>query len=316
MERKNFALSPAQRMDARNALEIIGDRPITLTDCVKIALQLPGTGIASSIPISQAVHQYLTAIDVRDTTMGFYQANLWRFLEEIGHKSTGDLTAKHIRTYIDTLSGGRPQMFRTLRAFLRWCHRQDPPLISEDIMARITAPKAKERAPQFLSLEKAHLALHCPQLARYRHAIALGMFAGLRIHELTKLRWEAISKKDKTIRIDGEVAKTGRARIIENAPAILWTHLADAPENGPVLTCGAPVLARALRYHVPGYPPNALRHSFATYHVAAYRNPADTALILGHEGGLQLLYTRYRGLAAKADGEAYFAGKSAKGGKE
>jgi integrase len=43
---------------------------------------------------------------------------------------------------------------------------------------------------------------------------------------------------------------------------------------------------------------NGLRHSYATYHVAAYENPVKTSYELGHASA-DLLFRHYRGLADK-----------------
>lgn len=51
---------------------------------------------------------------------------------------------------------------------------------------------------------------------------------------------------------------------------------------------------------------NVLRHSFASYHVAAYRDAARTALLLTHRNPT-ILYSHYKGRATQADALAYFA---------
>lgn len=50
---------------------------------------------------------------------------------------------------------------------------------------------------------------------------------------------------------------------------------------------------------------NVLRHSFASFHVAANKDPGKTALILTHRNQ-QMLYRHYKGRASEADGLAYF----------
>jgi integrase len=49
------------------------------------------------------------------------------------------------------------------------------------------------------------------------------------------------------------------------------------------------------------WPPDVLRHTFATYHVAAFNDPGKTSLLLGHEGNPSLLHRHYRGLATQAE---------------
>ena len=45
------------------------------------------------------------------------------------------------------------------------------------------------------------------------------------------------------------------------------------------------------------WPKNALRHSFASYHLAAHKNAAETALQLGHMDA-RVLFAHYRELVS------------------
>lgn len=51
---------------------------------------------------------------------------------------------------------------------------------------------------------------------------------------------------------------------------------------------------------------NAMRHAYATMHVAAFRNPPATALNMGHGRSPAVLERHYMGLAAKKKAEAYW----------
>ena len=51
---------------------------------------------------------------------------------------------------------------------------------------------------------------------------------------------------------------------------------------------------------------NVMRHTYATMHVAAFRDAAATALNLGHAGGTELLERHYRGIVPKAVADAYW----------
>lgn len=41
------------------------------------------------------------------------------------------------------------------------------------------------------------------------------------------------------------------------------------------------------------WPPDVLRHTFATYHVAAFKSPEETARQMGHISGLGILKKHY-----------------------
>ena len=52
---------------------------------------------------------------------------------------------------------------------------------------------------------------------------------------------------------------------------------------------------------------NVMRHTYATMHVAAFRNPGATALNLGHGRSLEKLERHYKGLFPRATATAYWA---------
>jgi len=64
--------------------------------------------------------------------------------------------------------------------------------------------------------------------------------------------------------------------------------------------------AHALRNAGIEWKKNAMRHSFASYHLAAFKNPAATAMELGHMNSA-ITYAHYRELVKPADAARYFS---------
>ena len=52
------------------------------------------------------------------------------------------------------------------------------------------------------------------------------------------------------------------------------------------------------------WPQNGLRHSFASYHYAKYRNENETAALMGNSP--QMVFAHYRELVRPAQAEAFF----------
>jgi hypothetical protein len=63
------------------------------------------------------------------------------------------------------------------------------------------------------------------------------------------------------------------------------------------------------------WPDNALRHSFASYHMAHFKNAASTALELGHRDS-RVTFAHYRELVKPKDAERYWDIKPATTGKK
>jgi hypothetical protein len=54
-------------------------------------------------------------------------------------------------------------------------------------------------------------------------------------------------------------------------------------------------------------PSNAARHSFATFHLLAFRHAGETAMQLGHGGSPELLHRHYKGVSNETQAKAFWA---------
>lgn len=327
--RSNKRLTFEERRDAVEALGLLEGSGLTLAQAVRLALHLEGGGSWEDVTIERAISAFLA--DCRDRvkrkalrarTADFYEENLWPFEEAHKGQRVGDLDRKGLQAYFDQYPGKALTVaarFRAVRAWLNWCERQDPALVRDNPIRLVRLPQVvREEEIGFLTLDEVKAVLTAPR--PYRWAIALQLFAGLRPEEITSpnkpgLLWEHIDREARTIRIPAEMAKGSRrgsmARIIDQAPANLWDWLADAPAAGRVLD-RSPGMIRATAKRLAGFGPakpwipDGLRHTFATYHVAAFGDVAKTSMIMGHRGSTDMIHRHYRGLATKAQGEAFF----------
>lgn len=260
---------------------------------------------------------------LRPKTVQFYAEQLNSLVRTLGEgKHTGEVTRAQIRAWIDSKPiRSRPHGLRAARAWFNWMLRQEPPLIAADPTAGMGVEIPKQaRSIAFLPVAdaKALLAGADPEL---RPALALMLFAGIRHNEMHRetstpgvdvLQWADIDLKERTITVRHEVAKTGVARTIRNAPANVWAWLAASQRReGPVcashLRAGLQRAQKAAK--IADWSKSILRHSCASHHVAAYGDLSATALLIRHEGDVTLLNRRYReGVEiSKAEGRAYFS---------
>jgi len=322
--RKDRKLLQHERADAREALDLLVGSDLSLAECVRIALQIDGDGGYRKLSLEMAIDEYLDHCrqrvkngSMRARTVDFYDDHLWAFERAFPGKEMDEFNSRMLKSYFE--SGSRTQ-WRAVRALFNWAEKQDPQLVRRNPVRGVSlSPVVKEEEIRFLSVEEAQsiLAIERPEL---RRAFALALFAGIRpeefnSHEKPGLRWEHVNREEKLIRIPADMAKGSRrrsmARLIDQAPENLWSWLQDAPESGLILD----MLPRQMTYwakKLAGYgsgrkwPDDGLRHTFATYHVAAFNDVAKTSLIMGHRGNADMIHRHYRGLATKSQGEAFF----------
>ncbi|MEI8341260.1 MAG: site-specific integrase [Verrucomicrobiota bacterium] len=159
--------------------------------------------------------------------------------------------------------------------------------------------------------------------------VAIGAFAGLRRAELERLDWSEVDLQGGYIEVTAAKAKSARRRLVkirENLAAWLQPYGkhtgAVAPKDCRKLMDAA---KRAIGFGTPGtetedekkakvelkpWPDNALRHSFASYHLAHFKDQSALALEMGHTNTV-LVFNHYRELVKPKDAERYWSIKPA-----
>jgi integrase len=138
--------------------------------------------------------------------------------------------------------------------------------------------------------------------------IAIGLFSGLRRAEIERLDWSEIDFESGLIQVKAEKAKGARKRFVTMQPNLREWLLPLRKLKGNVRphenfrqlfddTRAAAGIAE--------WPDNALRHSFASYHLAHFKNAASTALELGHHDS-RVTFAHYRELVKPKVAERYW----------
>ena len=168
--------------------------------------------------------------------------------------------------------------------------------------------KAKERSGDIgiLTVTQAARLLESatPEVLPY---IAIGLFAGLRRAEIERLDWSEIDFESGLIEVTAEKAKGARRRLVTMQSNLREWLLPIRKHKGSITSENfrkhfeqARVTSGILKW-----PDNALRHSFASYHLAHFKNAASTALELGHHDS-RVTFAHYRELVKPKDAERYW----------
>lgn len=137
--------------------------------------------------------------------------------------------------------------------------------------------------------------------------IALGLFAGIRRAELNRLDWNEIDMEQGYVEIKARKSKTAARRLIP-IRANLEAWLAPlAQESGSVMPTEmiwrnrlSDAMGKAFNEE---WPHNALRHSFASYHLAHFKDAG--ALEMGH-GSTKMIFEHYRALVPAVTAKRYW----------
>jgi integrase len=137
--------------------------------------------------------------------------------------------------------------------------------------------------------------------------LALAAFTGIRSAELLRLEWKDFNFRRGHITVAADKAKTATRRLVPILPNLAEYlrpyhraagHLFKAKDDKRAITW-------AKKNGVNPWPINCLRHSFASYRLAATGDAARTALELGNSPAK--LFSNYRELCDEHDAAAWFA---------
>jgi integrase len=168
--------------------------------------------------------------------------------------------------------------------------------------------KAKElgEAPGILTVQQIArlLGAASPSALPY---VAIGAFAGLRRAELERLDWSDVHFADNLIEVMAEKSKTARRRFVKMQPNLREWLLPVRRHSGKVTPEDLPAQFDAARAAagIEEWPNNALRHSFASYHLAHFKDAAALALEMGHTDS-GMIFNHYRQLVRPKDAERYW----------
>lgn len=150
---------------------------------------------------------------------------------------------------------------------------------------------------------------------------ALGFFAGVRTAEIMRMEWADVNMDEGYVRValPKGITNGARPRIVElERCAVEWLRLFrhagnGAPRSGALVHDTHLITDWKRRHLEPDGLSwgndsfrNVMRHTYATMHVAAFRDPPATALNMGHAHASAVLERHYVGLATRSEGEAHW----------
>jgi len=252
-----------------------------------------------------ASEDYILDLDVR----------LGRFVKDFGERIVATITPLEIEDWLtglkDERTGGhlspqsRGNYARVLSVAFGYAvkRRYAPANPIKEIQKATSDGK-----PGILTVEQTAALLEkaSPEILPY---IAIGAFAGLRAKEIERLDWRDISFEENEIAVSSE-NKTGE-RHVDILPNLREWLL-------PVRKHSGKVMPDNFRKHfdqareaagITEWPDNALRHSFASYHLKHFGNDGLTKLQMGHWRDSDVLFGHYRRAVTRRNAERYWSVK-------
>lgn len=313
-------------MDLRRAKRLLEGSGLSVLEAVRAGIEARRSAppAKETALIEEAIAGWLercVRMKRSEQTHDFYESKLKGFADAFAGRRLGEVDRAAADAWLHGLKVGhvtRAGYLRAAHAMYVWASTSRVQLCFSNPFAglRLDRPSL---AREVMILSAAEVAAILAGAGPYRHALALMVFAGIRPHEVAGRRkahllWEHVDRKARMIRIPSEIAKTRRARVLEQLPPVVWAWLKDAPKAGPVSPgMSRQVVRRAWEVLAPmrpglmSWPQDVLRHTAASYLLRLWKDIGRVSEVIGHEGRTHLLRQRYLALMTDAEARAIAA---------
>ena len=198
-----------------------------------------------------------------------------------------------------------------LAAFFGWCGRMG--YSARNPFAVLPVAKSDVKIPQIYSPQDVQklfrAAESCPMFRRLIPMMAVGFFGGIRVSGILAMSSKAFDFGAGIFAVPPPADKKRRGYYAPIHPTLRAWLEAWPPTAGRIAPKGDVYkIFRAL--HVEAgvkRVANGMRHSFASYSVAAGGDAPAVALAMGHFGDTAVLFNHYRALATPSAAAAFFA---------
>jgi integrase len=308
IERKNhgaasISMPEGLRVAALRAAEMLrplGEPESLLIDAVREYVERRQLS-RNSQSVQNAVLALLKAKEsdrVRPRYLEDLRSRLGRFARDFGERKVCDLTPAEIDSWLRNLGQApisRNTLHLRLHTLFEYCRTQG--WLTINPLADVPRARINQDASiGILSVEETARLLESADQLTLPYWL-FSMFCGLRSAEVQRLEWKDVHWEERLVEVPSLKSKTASRRFVAlRANLLEWLEpYRDA--RGPI--CPPSLYERLVNDReaagISQWPPNAARHSFASYHLAHFRDPRELALEMGHTNS-EVTFRHYREL--------------------
>ena len=233
-----------------------------------------------------------------------------RFSVDFGERPIAGITVEEMDNWLRSLPGS-PKTRADYRSNIGvlFSYAAQRRMIDFNPVAFTAKPKLIDKPPDIFAVDDLRALLESARCISpdVLPMLVIGAFAGLREAEIQRLEWSEVDFARGHIEVTAAKAKSARRRIVPIQPNLAaWLRPyaamkgAVAPEGSREKIDSAFEAAKNVRW-----PVNGLRHSYASYRLAATHDAPRVASELGHTTP-QLLYSAYRELVLPEEAKRYW----------
>ncbi len=311
--REAVGLSQREMSDFIEAKRKLAAYSETINDAVKFRIDHLERVRRHGITVAQLADEVVEA-KRRDGRSSVYLRDLRyrlnRFVQDFGYRPIAGITVDELDNWLRALPYS-PQSrtnYRTIIGLL-FSHAESRGIIDRNPIPRTAKPKLIDRPPEIFASDELRALLEAGNRTAHDMVpmLAIGAFAGLREAEIQRLDWSEVDLARGHIEVKAAKAKSARRRIVPIQPNLAAWLQPYSGLTGRVVPSGARRKLDRVRKaaELVRWPNNGLRHSFASYRLAAIHDAPRVAAELGHTSP-QMIYCTYRELVLPEEAERYW----------
>jgi integrase len=311
--REAVGLSPREMSEIIHARQELAKYDETIADAVKFRVDYLERVRRCKISVSQLADEVLNAKRKDGMSQDYLsdlKLRLARFSQDFGDRPIASVTVEEIDDWLRNLQGS-PKSRANYRANVgvMFSYAAKRRMIDSNPVAHTAKPKLIDTSPEIFAVDELRALLDAATRtgADVLPMLAIGAFAGLREAEIQRLDWSEVDLARGHIEVKAAKAKSAKRRIVPIQPNLAGWLAPYGSMEGRVVPEGARGKLERVRKaaELTRWPNNGLRHSFASYRLAAIHDAPRVSAELGHTSP-QMLYGTYRELVLPAEADCYW----------
>jgi integrase len=266
--------------------------------------------VTKSQTVAKALESFLAAKaddNMRARYLEDLRIRLSRFAQAFSERKVADISSAEIDQWLRGLHQAplsRNTVHLRLHTFFEYARIRG--WVEANPLKDVARAKVVQGSPGILSVDQTARLLERAGADTLPYW-AIGVFCGLRSAELERLEWRDVRFEEGLVEVPTAKSKTASRRFVTIQPNLMqWL----APYRGRQgLVCPNNLYARLVADRkaagIARWPANASRHSFASYHLAYFRNVKELALEMGHTRS-EVTFRHYRELVTRFEAERFW----------
>jgi integrase len=312
--REAVGLSPGELSAIVQAREKLAAHGRTLTEAAAFFLDYLERIRRCNVTVAELSREVVEA-KKKDGHAPMYIADLRkrlaRFAADFGKRPIAGINVEELDNWLRNLDCS-PKSRANFRANVGvlFSYAERRRMIDSNPVLRTARPKLPDLPPGIFSVNELRALLNAASRVApdVVPMLAIGAFMGVRDSEIKRLNWNEIDLARGFVELKASKTKSARRRIVELQPNLSAWLSPYAAMTGAVVPANARNKLDQVRKaaaELTRWPKNGLRHSFASYRLAATHDAPRVASELGHTSP-QMLYSTYRELVLPEEAARYW----------